>query len=53
MDQKFLKRLIEDCPLNNFTEDEVSAKRHQILDDYMEHFTDFLYKNENQLTEHF
>lgn len=53
MDQKFLKHLIEKCPLNNFTEDETSAKRHQILDDYMEHFTDFLYKNENQLTEHF
>ncbi|WP_407436592.1 DUF5677 domain-containing protein [Treponema sp.] len=53
MDQKFLKRLISECPLNNFTEDETSAKRHQILDGYLEQFTDFLYKNENQLIEHF
>ncbi len=53
MDQKFLKRLIAECPLNNFTEDENSAKRHQILDDYLEKFTDSLYKNEDQLMENF
>ena len=53
MDQKFLKRLISECPLNNFIEDETSEKRHKILDNYLEQFTDFLYKNENQLMEHF
>lgn len=42
MDQKFLKHLIEECPLNNFTEDESSATRHQILDNYLEQFTNFL-----------
>ena len=52
MDQKFLKRLIAECPLNNFTEDENSVERHKILDEYLEKFTDFLYKNENQLIEH-
>lgn len=51
MDQKFLKRLIDECPLSNFTEDETSAERHKIFDDYLEKFTDFLYKNENQLVE--
>lgn len=53
MDQKFLKRFIAECPLNNFTEDETSAQRHQILNEYLEKFTDFLYKNEDQLIEHF
>jgi len=52
MDQKFLKRLIDECPLNNFIEDETSAERHKIFDDYLEKFTDFLYKNENQLVGH-
>lgn len=51
MDQKFLKRLIDECPLSNFTEDEASAERHKIFDGYLEKFTDFLYKNENQLVE--
>lgn len=53
MDKKYLKHLIQNCPLNNFTEDETSEKRHQILDDYLEQFTDFLYKNEDKLMEHF
>ena len=53
MDQKFLKRLISECPLNNFIEDDTSAKRHKILDDYLEEFTRFLYQNENQLIEQF
>ena len=53
MDQKFLKRFISECPLNNFIEDETKTKRQQILDDYLEQFTSFLYKNENKLIEHF
>ncbi len=53
MEQKFLKRLISECPLNNFTEDENSADCHQILDNYLERFTSFLYANENQLIQHF
>lgn len=53
MNQKFLKKLIQDCPLTNFTEDETRSQRHQILDDYLEQFTSFLYANENQLIKHF
>lgn len=53
MDQKFLKRLISECPLNNFTEDENSEVRHKIFDEYLKKFTDSLYKNENQLIELF
>ncbi len=52
MDQKFLKRLISECPLNNFTEDENSKERHKIFDDYLKEFTDSLYKDEDQIIMH-
>lgn len=53
MNQKFLKKLIKDCPLNNFTEDENSSEKHKKFDEYLEQFTDFLYENENKLIQQF
>ena len=53
MDQKFLKRLISECPLTDFSENgNVTGKESQ-LDKYLEQFTSFLYANENQLIQHF
>ena len=53
MDKKFLKRIINDCSLNDFIEDENASKKHEVFDKYLEKFTSFLYSNENQLIEHF
>ena len=53
MDQKFLKRLISECPLTDFSENGNVTERGSQLDKYLEQFTDFLYSNENQLIQHF
>ncbi|MBO4508018.1 MAG: hypothetical protein J5747_05215 [Spirochaetaceae bacterium] len=53
MDQKFLKRLIAECPLTDFSENGNVTERQLQLDKYLEQFTDFLYQNEPQLMEHF
>ena len=49
MDQKFLKRLISECPLTDFSENGNVTERQLQLGKYLEQFTDFLYSNENQL----
>lgn len=53
MDQKFLKRLISECPLSDFSENGNVNERRLQFDKYLEQFTNFLYQNENQLMEHF
>ena len=53
MDQKFLKRLIAECPLTDFSENGNVTERELQLDKYLEQFTDSLYSNENQLIQHF
>ena len=53
MDQKFLKRLISECPLTDFSENGNVTEREWKLDKYLEQFTDFLYSNENQLIQLF
>ena len=53
MDPKFLKHLIAECPLTDFSENGNDAERELQLDKYLEQFTSFLYENENQLIEHF
>ena len=53
MDQKFLKRLISECPLTDFSQNGNATERELQLDKYLEQFTSFLYANENQLIEHF
>ena len=53
MDQKFLKRLISECPLTDFSQNGNVTERELQLDKYLEQFTDFLYSNENQLIQHF
>lgn len=53
MDQKFLKRLISECPLTDFSENGNVTERKLQLDKYLEQFTSFLYANENQLIQHF
>lgn len=53
MNLQFLSHFIKNCPLNDFTEDSNSEKKHEILDSYLEEFTNFLYTNEPQITEQF
>ncbi len=53
MDQKFLKRLISECPLTDFSQNGNVTERELQLDKYLEQFTNFLYSNENQLIQHF
>ena len=53
MDQKFLKRLISECPLTDFSQNGNVTERELQLDKYLEQFTSFLYSNENQLIKHF
>ena len=53
MDQKFLERLISECPLTDFSENGNVTERELQLDEYLEQFTTFLYSNENQLIQHF
>lgn len=53
MDQKFLKRLISECPLTDFSQNGNVTERELQLDKYLEQFTSFLYANENQLIQHF
>lgn len=53
MNPQFLSHFIKNFPLNDFTEDSNSAKKHEILDSYLEDFTNFLYANEHQITEQF
>ena len=53
MDQKFLKRLISECPLTDFSQNGNVTERELQLDEYLEQFTTFLYSNENQLIQHF
>ncbi|MBR0099352.1 MAG: hypothetical protein IJP90_06510 [Treponema sp.] len=53
MDQKFLKRLISECPLTDFSQNENVTERELQLDKYLEQFTSFLYANENQLIQLF
>lgn len=48
-----LSHFIKNCPLNDFTEDSNSDKKHETLDSYLEDFTNFLYANEAQITEQF
>lgn len=53
MDQKFLKRLISECPLTDFSENGNVTERELQLDKYLEQFTSFLYANENLLIRNF
>ena len=53
MDQKFLKRLISECPLTDFFQNGNVTERELQLDKYLEQYTSFLYANENQLIQHF
>lgn len=53
MDQKFLKRLISEYPLTDFSQNGDITERELQLDKYLEQFTSFLYSNENQLIQHF
>lgn len=53
MDQKFLKRLISECSLTDFSQNGNVIERQLQLDKYLEQFTDSLYSNENQLIQHF
>lgn len=53
MDQKFLKRLISECPLTDFSQNGNVTERELLLDKYLEQFTSSLYANENQLIQHF
>lgn len=53
MNQKFLKRLIAECPLTDFLENGNVNEHFLQLDEYLEKFTSFLYSNESQLTQHF
>ena len=53
MDQKFLNRLILECPLTDFSQNGNVTERELQLDKYLEQFTDSLYSNENQLIQHF
>lgn len=53
MDQKFLKRLISECPLTDFSQNGNVTERELQLDKYLEQFTSFLYANENLLIRNF
>ena len=53
MDKKYIKRFIENCPLNNFTEDENAVERHKQFDDYLNKATEFININEAQLAQEF
>ena len=53
MDQKFLKRLISECPLTDFSVNGNVAERQLQFDEYLRKFTSFLSSNEKQLIEHF
>lgn len=53
MNQKFLKHLIAECSLTDFSENGNVTERELQLDKYLEQFTSFLYANENQLIQHF
>lgn len=53
MDQKFLKRLISEFPLTDFSQNGNVTERELQLDEYLEQFTSSLYSNENQLIQHF
>lgn len=53
MDQKFLNRLISECPLTDFSENGNVTERELQLDKYLEQFTSFLYANENLLIRNF
>lgn len=53
MDQKFLKLLISECSLTDFSQNGNVIERQLQLDKYLEQFTDSLYSNENQLIQHF
>ena len=53
MDKKFLKRLISECPLTDFSQNGNITERELQLDKYLEQFISFLYANENQLIQHF
>lgn len=43
MDQKFLKRLISECPLTDFSQNGNITERELQLDKYLEQFTSFLF----------
>ena len=43
MDQKFLKRLISECPLTDFSQNGNVTERELQLDKYLEQFITFLY----------
>lgn len=53
MEQEFLKRLISECPLTDFSENGDVVEKQQQFDEYLGKFTSFLYSNEKQLIEHF
>ena len=53
MDQKFLNRLISECPLTDFSENGNVTERELQLDKYLEQFISFLYANENLLIRNF
>ena len=53
MDQKFLKRLISECPLTDFSQNGNVTERELQLNKYLEQFTNFLYSNENLLIRNF
>ena len=46
MDHKFLKHLISECPLTDFSQNGNVTERELQLDKYLEQFIDFLYSNE-------
>lgn len=53
MDKKYIKRFIEQCPLNNFTEDGNAAERHKQLDEYLNRATEYINVNEEELARAF
>ena len=53
MDKKYIKRFIEECPLNNFTDDGNATERHKQLDEYLNRATEYINVNEEELARAF
>ncbi|MCR5436226.1 MAG: DUF5677 domain-containing protein [Treponema sp.] len=53
MDQKFLKRLISECPLTDFSENGNVNEKELQLDKYLDQFITSIYSKEDQLIKYF
>ena len=53
MDKRYIKRFIEECPLNNFNDDGNATGRHKQLDEYLNRATEYINANEEELARAF